>query len=120
MAINPEELRKAYEKGVEAVAALVEQEVKRQSEKPKNHPPSSHQKPMFTELNTSTPSIRRVHNMIKDKEEVEVKLVTGDSIKGTVKWIDIDCICVDVVSPGQSHTLVIWQHSIAFIATRSS
>jgi len=120
MAINPEELRKAYEKGVEAVAALVEQEVKRQSEKPKNHPPSSHQKPMFTELNTSTPSIRRVHNMIKDKEEVEVKLVTGDSIKGTVKWIDTDCICVDVASPGQSHTLVIWQHSIAFIATRSS
>jgi sRNA-binding regulator protein Hfq len=163
MAINTQELRKAYEIGIEAVAILVENEVKRLSEKPKNHPPSNQpSKSMFTELNTSIPSVRRVHKMIQGKEEVEIKLVTGDSITGTVKWIDSDCICIAgtvqapvqapvvdtihqlhisvngdavAVSPHtlvldpplinnenqvvmeQEHSLVIWQHAIAFIKT---
>lgn len=120
MAINTQELRKAYENGIEAVAALVENEVKRLSEKPKNHPPSNQpSKSMFTELNTSIPSVRRVHKMIQDKEEVEIKLVMGDSIRGTVKWIDSDCICVSGESGGLEHSLVIWQHAIAFIKTKS-
>ncbi|MCY7332189.1 MAG: RNA chaperone Hfq [Pseudanabaena sp. CAN_BIN31] len=62
-------------------------------------------------LNTSLPSIRRIHGIIRDKNEVEVKLLTGDQLRGRIIWIDDQCICMDA----SGHKIVIWQHAIAFI-----
>ena len=62
-------------------------------------------------LNTSLPSIRRIHGIIRDKNEVEVKLLTGDQLHGRIIWIDDQCICMDA----SGHKIVIWQHAIAFI-----
>jgi host factor-I protein len=62
-------------------------------------------------LNTSLPSIRRIHALIRDKNEVEIKLVTGDQLRGRIIWIDDQCLCMDSSGP----KIVIWQHAIAFI-----
>ncbi len=62
-------------------------------------------------LNTSLPSIRRIHSIIRDKNEVEIKLLTGDQLRGKISWIDDQCICLDTAG----HKVVIWQHAIAFI-----
>ena len=62
-------------------------------------------------LNTLLPSIRRIHGIIRDKSEVEVKLVTGDQLRGKINWIDDSCICLDT----SGHKLIIWQQAIAYI-----
>ena len=62
-------------------------------------------------LNTSLPSIRRIHSLIRDKSEIEVKLMTGDQLRGRILWIDDQCIGIDV----SGHKIVIWQHAIAFV-----
>jgi len=55
--------------------------------------------------------IRRIHAIIRDKNEVQVKLTTGDELRGKLVWIDDQCICMDA----SGHKIVIWQHAIAFI-----
>lgn len=62
-------------------------------------------------LNTSLPSIRRIHSIIRDKTTVEVKLMTGDLLSGRIVWIDDQCLCVE--ANGSKN--VIWHHAIAFI-----
>jgi host factor-I protein len=71
------------------------------------------------ELDITLPSIRHIHQLIRSEklgedskpQSVEVKLISGDVITGTLKWIDVHCICVDV----SSHTLLVWHHAIAYI-----
>jgi host factor-I protein len=65
------------------------------------------------EFNTSLPSIRRIQGIIREKSEVEVKLVTGDDIKGKVLWIDDNCICIES-GTGGSKTIV-WLHAVAYL-----
>jgi host factor-I protein len=62
-------------------------------------------------LNTSLPSIRRIQNMIREKSDAEIKLITGDDIKGKVLWIDDNCLCVE----GGATKTIIWLHAVAFI-----
>lgn len=62
-------------------------------------------------INPSLPSIRRLHSIIRDKSEVEIKLLTGDQLRGKISWIDDQCICMDA----SGHKVIIWQHAIAFI-----
>ncbi|MFN9866964.1 MAG: Hfq-related RNA-binding protein [Pseudanabaena sp.] len=49
--------------------------------------------------------------MIRDKNEVEIKLLTGDQLHGKISWIDDQCICLDT----SGHKVVIWQHAIVYI-----
>ncbi len=78
------------------------------------------------DLDITLPSIRHIHSLIRDQQTsehprtVEVKLLTGDVITGTVKWIDIHCMCMDGANvdggeKGKSHVMLIWHHAIAFI-----
>jgi host factor-I protein len=68
---------------------------------------------MAVELDITTPTIRRIHSSIKAQQEIEVKLLTGDEIKGKVRWIDDHCLCIG--EPGESPDTIIWHHAIAFI-----
>ncbi|MFN3361677.1 MAG: Hfq-related RNA-binding protein [Pseudanabaenaceae cyanobacterium] len=70
-------------------------------------------------FDTTVPSVKRIHNLIKDKQEIEVKLVTGDSYKGTVKWIDPHCLCIDLVGEEKGQSMVIWLTAVAFVKYRS-
>ena len=64
------------------------------------------------EFDTSLPSIRQVQNLIKDKNAVEVKLMTGDVLAGTIAWQDPHCILL-ADSNGQKTT--IWRQAIAYM-----
>lgn len=76
---------------------------------------------MSTAFNTGLPSIRRVHSMIKKEEEVDIKLVTGDEIRGVVIWLDEQCVCVATgTDGGHTHNMLVWYHAIAFIKSKVS
>jgi len=64
---------------------------------------------MALELETGLPSTRLLQNYMRDKKTVEVKLVTGDTVIGTLAWQDPQCICVDV----EGEPTVIWRSALA-------
>lgn len=115
MSLTKSEIQKHFEKGLDAVVLLISEiEKKASKEKPKEHEPAAHQL-AIVELDTSIPSTRQLHTMIRAKEPIEIKLRTGEEIKGTVQWLDPDCICVQTTQAEPNHDFVIWQHAIAFI-----
>ena len=64
-----------------------------------------------TEFDTSLPSIRQLQELIKAKAEIELKLVTGDLLKGKVCWQDQNCVCI--VDDYKRQT-TIWKQAIAY------
>ncbi|MGQ9865745.1 MAG: Hfq-related RNA-binding protein [Pseudanabaenaceae cyanobacterium] len=68
--------------------------------------------PSAKELDITLPSIRRLHATIRNKEVVTVKLATGDTLRGTLKWIDTECLCLDDGSPNGT---LVWHHALAFV-----
>jgi host factor-I protein len=67
---------------------------------------------MTTELDTGLPSTRQIQNLVRTKQDVEVKLLTGDLIHGQLRWQDPQCIAV---ATGDGAVLQIWFHAIAFV-----
>jgi host factor-I protein len=67
---------------------------------------------MSTELEISLPSVRQVQNLIKDGNEVEMKLITGDLITGKIRWQDPHCICL---LDHYDQPTVIWRSAIVFM-----
>jgi len=65
----------------------------------------------MAEFQTGLPSIRQVQGFIKDKKEIEVKLVTNDVLVGKLAWQDTDCLCLKVA--GQQ--MIIWRQAIAYL-----
>ncbi|NQZ65434.1 MULTISPECIES: Hfq-related RNA-binding protein [Cyanophyceae] len=64
------------------------------------------------EFDTTLPSTRQVQNLIKDKNAVEMKLLTGDTLNGSLVWQDPNCILL-VQANGQKTT--IWKQAIAYM-----
>jgi host factor-I protein len=64
------------------------------------------------EFDTSLPSIRQVQSLIKEKNAVEIKLLTGDTLTGTIVWQDPQCVLI-ADSNGQKTT--IWRQAIAYM-----
>jgi host factor-I protein len=46
------------------------------------------------ELDINQPSTRQIQQLIKDKNTLEIKLVTGDVLKGQLAWQDADYLCL--------------------------
>jgi host factor-I protein len=67
---------------------------------------------MTTEFDISLPSIRQVQNLIKQAVPIELKLLTGDLLIGTIMWQDQNCMCI--VNENSQQTIV-WKHAIAYI-----
>ncbi|MGB3492674.1 MAG: hypothetical protein WBA57_08090 [Elainellaceae cyanobacterium] len=67
---------------------------------------------MSTELETGLPSVRLIQTMIREDQEVELKLSTDDLIVGKLKWQDPNCICV--VDHYEQPTIV-WRQAIVFL-----
>ncbi|WP_017300002.1 Hfq-related RNA-binding protein [Nodosilinea nodulosa] len=67
---------------------------------------------MSQEFATGFPSVRQVQNLIRDKDPVEVKLITGDVISGRVLWQDPQCICVETEDQRKHQ---IWKQAIGFL-----
>jgi host factor-I protein len=66
----------------------------------------------MSEFETGLPSIRLIQSYIKDKEQVEIKLMTGDLVGGRIFWQDNSCICLLDASEKQ---ILIWRSAIAYI-----
>lgn len=63
-------------------------------------------------LNTGLPSIRKLQTLIKDKQTVEIKLLTNDILEGKLQWQDNDCICIGD-SPQES--ILVWRQAIVYL-----
>ncbi|MDJ0704321.1 MAG: RNA chaperone Hfq [Leptolyngbyaceae cyanobacterium MO_188.B28] len=71
---------------------------------------------MATELETGLPSVRQLQMLIRDKQEVEIKLMTSDVITGKVQWQDVYCVCL---SDLENQSIVIWRHAIAYLKPKT-
>ncbi|NEQ31268.1 MAG: RNA-binding protein hfq [Leptolyngbya sp. SIO4C5] len=67
---------------------------------------------MATELETGLPSVHQFQSLIREKQAIEIKLVTSDVISGTLRWQDPHCLCVD---GNEGQTLILWRHAIAYL-----
>lgn len=63
-------------------------------------------------LELGTPSLRQLQSFIREKQEVELKLLTGDLLSGQLFWQDPDCLCLR--APNGSLTTV-WKQSLAYL-----
>ncbi|WP_254563790.1 RNA chaperone Hfq [Oscillatoria sp. HE19RPO] len=70
----------------------------------------------MSDFDTNLPSIRQVQNFIKDKHEIELKLVTGDLLAGKIFWQDKHCI--SILDHYDKQTIV-WRHSIVYLKPKS-
>ncbi|NJK76838.1 MAG: RNA-binding protein hfq [Microcoleus sp. SU_5_6] len=48
----------------------------------------------MSEFETGLPSVRLIQSYIKDKQQVELKLITGDLLIGRIFWQDHACFCL--------------------------
>ncbi|NES73211.1 MAG: RNA-binding protein hfq [Okeania sp. SIO2D1] len=71
----------------------------------------------MTEFNTGLPSTRKLQQIIKEKHQIEVKLLNTDILTGTVVWQDSDYICVGNESQEQ---IMIRRAAIAYIKPKNS
>lgn len=70
----------------------------------------------MSELNTGLPSVRQIQGFVKDKQEVEVKLVTDDLLIGRIMWQDDDCLCL--VDQYDQKTLV-WRQALVYLKSKA-
>ena len=66
---------------------------------------------MSLELETGLPSTRLLQTYLREKRTVEVKLVTGDTVTGSLSWQDPQCVCLDV----EGNPVVVWRSALVYI-----
>lgn len=66
---------------------------------------------MSLELETGLPSTRLLQSYLRDKRTVEAKLVTGDTVMGSITWQDPHCICIHT----EGGAVVIWRSALVFL-----
>jgi host factor-I protein len=66
---------------------------------------------MAVELETGLPSTRKLQGYIRDKQQVEVNLLTNEAIAGVLLWQDPHCLCVD--SAGTQ--VLLWWRAVAYV-----
>ncbi|MGB7712552.1 MAG: RNA-binding protein hfq [Microcoleus sp.] len=66
----------------------------------------------MSEFETGLPSTRLIQSYIKEKQQVELKLLTNDLLVGRIFWQDNNCICVLDASEKQ---ILISRQAIAYI-----
>ena len=65
----------------------------------------------MAEFETGFPSVRQIQQWITDQQGVEIKLLTGDILVGTLIWQDPQCLCLKDASGQQ---IVAWRQAIAY------
>lgn len=70
---------------------------------------------MGQEFEAGLPSTRQIQNLIRAKQSVEVKLVTGDTLQGQIRWQDPNCISLST----DGATVQVWSHAIAYVKSQA-
>jgi host factor-I protein len=111
--ITKTEAGKIYEKGVDAVQQYINDlEKKYKQEMPKAHAPIA-AITTAKELNVTTPSIRKLHSLIRGNAQVQLKLRTGELVKGRICWIDPECLCLE--KSEENEQMIVWFKAITFV-----
>jgi host factor-I protein len=71
---------------------------------------------MVTELDTGLPSTRQIQTLIREEQEVELKLLTNDLITGKIRWQDTSCVCL---VDHYEQPVVIWRQAIAYMKPKA-
>lgn len=69
------------------------------------------------EVESNYPSFRLLQGYIKDSQAIEVKLLTGEMMAGTVIWQDVHSLCVQSGDPPTS--ILVWRQAIAYIQPKA-
>jgi host factor-I protein len=69
------------------------------------------------EVESNFPSFRLLQGYIKDRRDIEMKLLTGEVMSGKVFWQDVHCICLQVGESEQP--LLVWRQAIAYIQPKA-
>ncbi len=70
----------------------------------------------MTGFDTGLPSIRKIQDFVKEKDAVEIKLLTNEVLEGTIAWQDEHCLCL--ADEAQQTTLV-WRQAIAYLKLKN-
>jgi host factor-I protein len=70
----------------------------------------------MTNFNVGLPSIRQLQTFIKEKQELEIKLITGDTFTGKILWQDENCICF---MDNHNQKIFLWYQSIVYFKPKS-
>ena len=71
---------------------------------------------MPSEFDTALPSIRQVQTLIREAVIVELKLVTGDSLSGKIRWQDQYCMCL---FDENNQPVTVWRQAIAYLKPKN-
>ncbi|MGA7935979.1 MAG: RNA chaperone Hfq [Kovacikia sp.] len=71
---------------------------------------------MTAELETGLPSVRQIQTLIREENEVEMKLVTGDLLAGKIRWQDNYCIAL---TDQYDQVTIVWRQAIVYMKPRS-
>ena len=71
----------------------------------------------MTEFDTGLPSIKQLQGYVKNKQEVELKLVTDDLVVGKIIWQDADSLCL--MDHYNQQTLV-WRQALVYLKPNAS
>ncbi|MGF1487700.1 MAG: RNA-binding protein hfq [Prochloraceae cyanobacterium] len=66
----------------------------------------------MSEFDIGLPSVRLVQSYIKEKLEVELKLLAGDILEGKIIWQDPHCF---YLSDEGEKPILIWRAAVAYI-----
>lgn len=70
----------------------------------------------MSEFDQSLPSVRQIQNLIKETQEVELKLSTDDLLVGKIVWQDTNCICL--VDHYDQQTIV-WRQALIYLKPKA-
>ena len=62
-------------------------------------------------INTSLPSTRLFQGYIRQKQPVEIKLITGDLLSGTLNWLDANGLNLQV----DDRPVMIWYSALVYV-----
>jgi host factor-I protein len=70
----------------------------------------------MSEFDTALPGVKQVQNYIKDKQEVELKLVTDDLVVGKIIWQDADSLCL---MDHYNQQTIIWRQALVYLKSKA-
>ncbi len=71
---------------------------------------------IMTEFDTGLPSTKQLQSYVKDKQEVELKLVTDDLIVGKIIWQDPQCLCL---LDHYDQPTIVWRQALVYLKPKS-
>jgi host factor-I protein len=71
---------------------------------------------MSIELETGLPSVRQVQTLIRENQEIELKLVTGDLLAGKLRWQDSNCLSITDQYDQQT---IVWRQAIVYLKPKA-